>query len=86
MAKIIQKYDSKIEFGYGSTTGHPDFKGMQTCDIKLWVRLGNYEWFKPYGNFNESQIVQMIDLCHNNYQVVSLMELLSAKPENRIRK
>jgi hypothetical protein len=35
----------------------------------------------PYGRFNKSQILSMVDLCENDDQIVSLMELLSATKE-----
>lgn len=76
---MIEKYGHKIYFDYGSSTGHPEYKGMQTCDIKLWVKIDDNKWFRPYGSFDISQIQKMIDICRNEFQLVSLMELLSTK-------
>lgn len=76
--KTIYRYDHKITFGFGSSSGNPEYKGMQTCDIKLWVKFDNLEWFKPYGRFKQEQILTMIDICDNEYQLISLFKLLSA--------
>lgn len=73
-----------LEFKYGSGTANPDNKGgMRTSDVVLWVNfLG--DWFKPYGHFQKDQILKMVDICKNDNQVIALMELLSAKVEDKL--
>ena len=73
-----------IKFSHGSSSRSPDEKGkggVVTSDITLWVKFCNHDWFKPYGGFYQDQIQSMIDICHNDLQIVSLMELLSANKE-----
>lgn len=93
----IDKFDKKIRnvFGktpfdelpykmqHGSSSHSPDnTSGMSTCDIVTWVKWKNFDWFRPYGDFRQAQMLKMIDICDNDYQIESLFELLSAKKVN----
>jgi hypothetical protein len=67
----------KLEFG--SSSHHPEKKeGMSTCDIKLWVKFLDSDWFIPYTYRSKSQIISAIEICSNDNEIVALMELLSA--------
>jgi hypothetical protein len=69
-------YDLPIEFVYGSSLG---VGSEYTCNnVKLWCRFLTSDWFMPYGGFGKEQILAMINICTNNNQIVSLMELLTA--------
>lgn len=73
----VEKFGHKIRMSFGSSTGNPDFKGMQTSDIREWIKFGDI-WFKAYGSFTWRQIQAMIDICKTEYQLICLMNMLSA--------
>jgi len=74
----LTKFGQKIEWTFGSSSHKPDEKvQMQTSDIVLWLKFQN-NWFRPYGGFGIEQILKMIDICKDTYQLISLLELLSA--------
>lgn len=70
-----------FKIGYGSSTGYPGKKGgMQTADGgKVWCKWKNHNWFRPYADWSREQIISMIKICDSDYQIESLIELLSAE-------
>lgn len=73
---IYEKFGHKIEFGLGSSTGHPEFRGMQTADMKLWFRLDDGEWIRAI----ESSIIKnkrFLDLCDNEDELFLFFNELS---------
>jgi len=67
-----------IEFSWCSSSHPPDMEvGVETSDFVLWVKFLDH-WFKPYGGFQSAQIEEMINICKNDLQIESLMNLLSA--------
>jgi hypothetical protein len=71
-------------FYNGSGSHNPEQKvQMQTSDIVLWVKFLD-KWFRPYGQFTEQQIMDMINLCRNDQQIESLFRLLSATDEKEL--
>lgn len=75
----MEIFGHKIRFEWGSSTGYPGFKGIQTSDVVLWIQLDNYDWIRPYGRFSQVQLMDMFDICKNEYQLVCLVEMLGLK-------
>lgn len=76
---MIEQFGHKIRFELGSSSGNPDYKGMKTSDVVLWLKLDNYDWIRPYGRFSQVQLNEMFDICKNEYQLVCLVEMLGLK-------
>jgi hypothetical protein len=73
--------DLPIKFILGSSSHNPEQEvTFETSDFTLWVKFLD-KWFQPYGQFDQFQIEKMINICSNDVQIVSLMELLSANNE-----
>jgi hypothetical protein len=71
-----------IIFAYGSSSSSPErIVKMKTADLVLWVKFLDAPMFMPYGKFSYPQIIKMLEICNNDTQILSLMELLSAKKE-----
>jgi hypothetical protein len=66
-----------IEFTYGSLNS-PSSQIVSVHKFELKVRFADFDWFEPYGKFGKGQILQMIEICSNDLQVIALFELLSA--------
>lgn len=73
---IIEKFGHRIEFGMGSSTGHPGFKGMQTSDIREWIKIDDGEWFKPDRSFRFYKIREVIDLLDSEDELVKFLKTL----------
>lgn len=69
--------------GWGSSSHHPERKGgVTTCDMKMWCKFADNDWFVPYGDFDQDQIEDMVlNICKNDQQVECLMAMLASKAE-----
>lgn len=67
-----------IQFTLGSSSHTPEQKvQIETSDLVLWCKFLDV-WFRPYGGFSYEQIMKMVEVCENDLQVESLMEMLSS--------
>jgi hypothetical protein len=60
----LEVLNNKIELGMGSSTGDPDFKGIQTDDIREWVRINDGKWCLikySFGFLEELQFIRNVD-------------------------
>lgn len=72
--------DLPLKMEFGSSSHHPERRGgITTCDLVLWCKFLDWDWFRPVGHFNQSQIGKMVDICENDDQVYRLMKMLSKK-------
>lgn len=74
----IERFGHKIKMNFGSSTGEPGFKGMQTSDIREWIWFCD-KWFIAKADFRWRQIRLMIEICSSEHQLFVLMNMLSDK-------
>lgn len=71
--KELKKFGYTIEFGFGSSVGHPDYKGIQTSDIQLWFKVNKSKWIKA-NEYSMIKLVTLIEACKDKKQLKIILK------------
>lgn len=75
---IFKNFGHILEIDMGSSSGHPRYKGMQTCDIKLWFKLDEQDW-KRCDMQSQMKIQKQLLSCENEEEFLILIDYLEEK-------
>jgi len=70
---LINKFRHTIEVGLGSSTGHPEYKGVQTSDIREWIKIDDGGWTRLQHLLSERKILSMIELCDDEVKLIIVL-------------